>query len=253
MQLLYLEPDKAFPSLGQAMGPQDPVPGLLCAGADLSVPRLLDAYRQGIFPWFSEGQPILWWSPDPRMVLPVQDFRLHRSMRKTLQSWIADGRHEIRIDHDFATVIRACSETRRRHQRGTWIVPEMVDAYLELHRAGHAHSVETWCDGELMGGLYLVNIGRMVFGESMFSRSTDASKFALCALIAFARSHDIPLIDCQQNTGHLASLGAREIPRSQFIDHVQTRTSQPSPRWAFSPQNWACLLSPADAGSRNFS
>jgi leucyl/phenylalanyl-tRNA---protein transferase len=247
MQLAYLEPDEPFPPLGHALGPGSAAPGLLCAGADLSVDRLVEAYSQGIFPWFSEGQPILWWSPDPRMVLRTGAFKLHPSMRKTLKQWtresMQENPHEIRIDHDFAAVIGHCSAMRRKGQRGTWIVPEMVQAYIALHRAGRAHSVEAWCGGELIGGLYCVNLGGMVFGESMFSLQPNASKFALCALVAFCREHALPLIDCQQNTAHLASLGATETPRNHFMQQVSAQLARPFPRWTFAPSMWQHLFS----------
>ena len=241
MPLAYLEPDEPFPPLSQALGPDSPAPGLLCAGADLSVDRLVEAYSKGIFPWFNDDQPILWWSPDPRMVLRTEDFKLHPSMRKTLKQWTRDGQHEIRIDHDFASVIGYCSDMRRKGQRGTWIVPEMVQAYIALHRAGRAHSVETWYEGELIGGLYCVNLGGMVFGESMFSLRPNASKFALCALVAFCREHGLPLIDCQQNTAHLASLGAAEVPRDLFMQKVNVLTTHDTPHWQFSPALWEHL------------
>jgi leucyl/phenylalanyl-tRNA---protein transferase len=241
MPIAFLETDEPFPPLTQALGPDSPAPGLLCAGADLSVDRLVEAYSQGIFPWFSDGQPILWWSPDPRMVLQVDQFKLHPSMRKTIKRWTKDGQHEIRIDHDFASVIRHCAAMPRQRQGGTWIVPEMVEAYIALHRAGRAHCVETWIDGELAGGLYCVNLGQMVFGESMFSLRTDASKFALCALVAFCRANGLAAIDCQQNTRHLASLGAAEMPRAKFMDLVNTALSLPTPSWQFSPAMWTHL------------
>jgi leucyl/phenylalanyl-tRNA--protein transferase len=242
MQLPYLEPHEPFPPAHEALGVGSGAAGLLCAGADLSVPRLQSAYAQGIFPWFSQGQPILWWSPDPRMVLRVENFRLHRSLRKTCERWLREDAWQVRMDHDFEVVIRACANAPREGQRGTWIVPEMVQAYTALHRAGVAHSVETWHEGQLVGGLYLVNLGGMVFGESMFSTRTDASKFALCALVAFCRQHGIRLIDCQQNTVHLASMGAAEVPRTDFLAQVQTAMRQPSPHWYFEPACWQRLL-----------
>lgn len=218
------------------------MPGLLAAGGALDTRSLLDAYGQAIFPWFSEGQPILWWSPDPRMVLETEQFRLHRSLRKTLQRFNADARCEIRIDHDFETVISACSQAPRNGQSGTWIVPAMVQAYGAMHRAGHAHSVETWIDGELVGGLYCVAIGRAVFGESMFAWRTDASKIALAALVSFCRQHGIAMIDCQQNTRHLAALGAHEMPRKRFVEHVASARKEPGPQWQFDPVYWRQLL-----------
>jgi leucyl/phenylalanyl-tRNA---protein transferase len=237
-QLPWLAPGEALPAAASAWGPEDPVPGLLAAGGALDVDSLLGAYRGGIFPWFSEGQPILWWSPDPRMVLDVLRFRLHRSLLQTLRRFTAEPGCEIRFDHDFATVIGACSQVPRAGQSGTWIVPEMIAAYVRLHRAGHAHSVETWIDGRLAGGLYCVNIGRAVFGESMFALRPDASKIALAALVAFSRHHAIAQIDCQQNTAHLASLGAAEVPRSRFVASVARAIELPSPMWEFEPVYW---------------
>jgi len=242
LQLPWLAPGEAVPPAGSAWGPEDPVPGLLAAGGALDVDSLLQAYRGGVFPWFSEGQPILWWSPDPRMTLTVARFRLHRSLVRTLRRFIADARCEIRIDHRFETVIAACSQVPRPGQSGTWIVPEMIEAYLRLHRAGHAHSVETWIDGELAGGLYCVGVGRAVFGESMFALRPDASKIALAALVAFCRHHGIAMIDCQQNTAHLASLGAAEMPRADFVAQVARVRDEAPPAWRFEPLYWSELL-----------
>ena len=201
-------------------------PGLLAAGADLSPARLIDAYRRGIFPWFNEGDPILWWSTDPRMVLFVDEFRISHSLAKRLARTIDDPRIEIRCDSAFDAVIRACA-TPRGGERGTWIVDEMIAAYIELHRRGVAHSVETWIDGALAGGLYGLAIGRMFFGESMFTRVSDASKLAFAHLVAFARSEGIPMLDCQQQTAHLASLGARPIPRADFVEQVAALVDRP--------------------------
>lgn len=242
MNLPWLAPGDTLPPPSEAWGVHDPVPGLLAAGGALDVPTLLDAYRHGIFPWFSDDQPILWWSPDPRMTLAPASFRLHRSLRKVLQAFRNDPRCEIRVDHSFDTVIRACSAAPREGQSGTWIVPPMVEAYGALHRAGHAHSVETWIDGELVGGLYCVAIGRAVFGESMFAHRTDASKIALAALVCLCRRHGVRLIDCQQNTAHLASLGASEMPRERFVAHVARAREEPAPSWQFEPVYWAELL-----------
>jgi len=204
----WLESDSPFPPLQAAM--RDPN-GLLAAGGDLSVPRLLEAYRQGIFPWFGEGDPILWWSPDPRMVLAPEELKVSRSLAKTLRN----KPYEIRFDMAFDEVMAGCAQSRAT-QPGTWITAEMCEAYSRLHRLGHAHSVETWIDGELAGGLYGVAIGAVFFGESMFSRARDASKIALVALVRYCLAAGIRLIDCQMHTGHLASLGARDIPRRQF-------------------------------------
>jgi leucyl/phenylalanyl-tRNA--protein transferase len=234
-----------FPPTHAALGPHSEAPGLLAAGGRLTPWRLEQAYRHGIFPWYSSGQPVLWWSPDPRMVLPVAQFRLHRSLRKTLRHFLAAPGCEIRFDSAFEQVIAACAHTPRDGQRGTWIVPALRRAYADWHRAGAVHSVETWVGGRLVGGLYGVSLGRMFFGESMFSHATDASKIALAALVAFCRAQGIDLIDCQQATGHLASLGAREMPRTAFERHLAlTLGSQGPPRWTYDPAHWAHLLAP---------
>lgn len=240
--LAWLEPGQAFPPVETAWGLQDPAPGLLAAGGVLDVITLVSAYSQGIFPWYSAGQPILWWSTDPRMVLQTNAFRLHRSLRKNIQSLLRAGRLEVRFDHDFERVIRSCAQTPRAGQNGTWILPAMVQAYIRLHQSGVAHSVETWIDGELVGGLYAINLGAMVFGESMFSRQSNASKIAFAALVAFCRAQQISLIDCQQDTAHLASLGAVLIPRQTFVQHVQKTTQLATPSWKFEPIYWQNLL-----------
>ncbi|TNF63471.1 MAG: leucyl/phenylalanyl-tRNA--protein transferase [Burkholderiales bacterium] len=242
--LPWLEPGDPFPPVSSAWGENDPAPGLLAAGGVLDVPTLLSAYARGIFPWFSSGQPVLWWSTDPRTVLNPGSFRLHRSLRKTLRRLLEQQRLEIRFDHDFERVIRACAETPREGQDGTWIVPSMVQAYIRLHRAGAAHSVESWIDGELAGGLYCINLGQAVFGESMFSRQPDASKLALAALVAFCLAHHIELIDCQQDTPHLRSLGAHTISRRSFCHHLEQAIRLPAPRWRFAPVYWDTLLHP---------
>lgn len=214
-----LRHDLSFPPVTQALRSPN---GLLAAGGDLSPMRLLEAYRHGIFPWFSEGDPILWWSPDPRMVLFPDEFRVSHSLHRTLRS----ARHEIRTDSAFEQVMRACAAPRDGHA-GTWIHEEMISAYCALHRMGHAHSVETWMDGELIGGLYGMSIGRMFYGESMFSRKSDASKIALAHLSAQLTRWGFGMIDCQMNTPHLASLGAREIPRSEFVTRLQELINYP--------------------------
>lgn len=213
----------AFPPIERALVEPN---GLLAAGADLSVDRLIAAYRQGIFPWFSFGQPVLWWSPDPRMVLYPRAFRMSRSLRKKRER----GHFEVRFDHDFAAVMAACGEPRQG-QAGTWIVPAMQIAYAQLHAAGYAHSVEIWIDGALAGGLYGVAIGRAFFGESMFSRSTDASKLALAILCEHLDDWGFGLIDCQMETAHLASLGAVPIPRSEFQRQLAGLTPLPAKAW----------------------
>lgn len=189
--------------------------GLLCAGGDLSPERLLAAYRRGIFPWYSGDEPILWWSPDPRMVLFCDELKLSRSLGKSIRN----KGYEVRIDTAFSRVIRACAGPRKG-ETGTWLGKDMLAAYQALHRAGHAHSYETWHGGRLVGGLYGVAIGRMFYGESMFSAETDASKVALVGLVEDLRRRGMPLIDCQQRTPLLASLGGREIPRREFLRRV---------------------------------
>lgn len=240
--LPWVEAGQAFPPVETAWGDADPAPGLLAAGETLDVPTLLQAYSAGIFPWFSLGQPVLWWSPDPRMVLQTRNFKLHRSLRKTLISFRNNPKCEIRFDNAFEQVISTCASKPRAGQPGTWIVPDMVQAYIALHNAGHAHSVETWVNGEIAGGLYCVNLGTMVFGESMFAHQTDASKIALAALVAFCRACGITMIDCQQNTGHLASLGAAEISRAEFALHLSQNVGKAAPIWQFEPVYWNQIL-----------
>ncbi|KPF70368.1 leucyl/phenylalanyl-tRNA--protein transferase [beta proteobacterium AAP99] len=222
------------------IGPDDPLPGasralrrpngLLAAGGDLRTDRLIAAYRNGIFPWYSAGDPILWWSPDPRMVLAVADFKLRASLRKRVRQFQEDSSVSLLLDTDFEAVIRACAEPRDGAS-GTWILPEMQAAYIALHRAGHAHSLELRRGSELIGGLYGVAIGRMFYGESMFTRESDASKTALAGLIQLCRDAEMPWIDCQQQTGHLASLGATPIPRAQFLSGLRELTPAPGPDW----------------------
>jgi len=183
--------------------------GLLAAGGDLSVPRLLEAYRRGVFPWYSAPEPILWWSPDPRMVLHCAELKISRSLAKSVRN----KGYEVRIDTAFERVLAGCAD----REEGTWLGRSMRAAYLQLHRAGYAHSFETWRDDLLVGGLYGVALGRMFFGESMFSRATDASKVALVALVEELGARGFPLIDCQMHTPLLASLGGREIPRRSFL------------------------------------
>ena len=240
--LTRLRHDGDFPPLDAAWGANDPMPGLLAVGGLLDVPTLLKAYCSGVFPWFSEGDPLLWWSPDPRMVLQTANFRLHRSLRKRIQQCLATPGFEVRFNSDFSAVVQACATQSRKGQSGTWIVDEMVQAYTELHAAGHAHSVETWIDGQLVGGLYAVQIGNMVFGESMFSRADDASKIALAALVAFCRHHGIAWIDCQQNTQHLAFMGAAIVSRASFASHVRTAVQGVAPTWKFNPLYWNEVL-----------
>jgi leucyl/phenylalanyl-tRNA--protein transferase len=214
--IAWLEPGAPFPDVAGAM---DAPNGLLAASETVTTASLLAAYPRGIFPWYSEGDPVLWWCPDPRMVLPTAEFRVARSLRKRLAAVARDPAWEIRLDSDFTAVMRACAEPRAG-QEGTWISEEIIGAYGGLARQDMAHSIEVWHDGLLVGGAYGVALGRMFFGESMFSRRTDASKVALATLVALLSQEQVPVIDCQQRTPHLASLGAREMQRSAFCAHV---------------------------------
>ena len=238
----FIHLDSPLPGPESALGPNSAYPGLLAAGQDLSARRLMEAYQQGIFPWYSQGQPILWWSTDPRMVLPVPDFKLHRSLKKTLTKIISRGSLEIKIDQNFDEVVKLCAESKRSGQNGTWIHPEMREAYHDLNQLGNAHSVECWLDGDLVGGLYCVAIGKAVFGESMFSLQSDGSKIALAALVCFCRQHGIPTIDCQQQTPHLQLMGARPITRQLFLKELMVFTQQPTPNWNFLPVYWNHIL-----------
>ncbi|MFZ5722879.1 MAG: leucyl/phenylalanyl-tRNA--protein transferase [Pseudomonadota bacterium] len=229
MALVLLGEDpQDFPPPSDALRDPD---GLLAVGGDLSVPRLLAAYRRGIFPWFSRGDPILWWSPDPRYCLVPADIHVGRSLRRTL----ARAHFRYTFDADFPAVIDACARAPRAGQRGTWITKAMRDAYVDLHRAGHAHSVEAWRGDELAGGLYGVAIGRMFFGESMFSRVDDASKAAFVVFCRHLAHWGFPLLDCQMETAHLARFGAGYLPRPHFLDVVSTATALPAPDWRFDP------------------
>lgn len=226
----WLDEDTPFPDVSTALTEADGAPGLLAAGADLSPQRLLDAYRHGIFPWFSEGQPVLWWSTDPRMVLFTERFTVSHSLKKTLKkihrSIRTDGRWQVRFDSAFKEVMRACAAPRAG-STGTWISGDIMRGYCGLHEQGYAHSSEVWLDGELVGGAYGVCIGRMFYGESMFARITDASKVALAYLVHFLKENGVTMIDCQQETGHLASLGATPIPREEFLRHLRVAIKEP--------------------------
>ncbi|MFM7532009.1 MAG: leucyl/phenylalanyl-tRNA--protein transferase [Rubrivivax sp.] len=251
--IAWLEDDTPLPPTAQALPPGSQAPGLLAAGGGLHPARLEEAYRRGIFPWFSAGQPVLWWSPDPRTVLRTAEFRLSRSLRKTIRRFLATPGCELRFDSAFDRVIQACAGTPRHGQDGTWIVPQMVRAYSAWHRLGRVHSVETWVRGELVGGLYAVAIGRMVYGESMFAHRTDASKIALAALVAFCRAQAVALIDCQQETQHLLSLGAETLPRTAFENHVCVAVDEPGPDdWSYDPSHWSGLaLEPPEPDSKD--
>jgi len=215
------DPPDSFPDVEHAL--EDPE-GLLAVGGDLSIERLLVAYRHGIFPWYQDEQPILWWCPNPRAVLFPPELRISRSLRRRLRR----NEYTVSVDQDFAGVIAGCAAGRE--QPGTWITDDMRHAYLELHRCGHGHSVETWHDGQLVGGLYGVNMGGVFFGESMFARRTDASKIALVRLVALCRELSIELIDCQLASAHLASLGARQITRGEFQGLLRTLVPFPAAR-----------------------
>lgn len=237
----WLTESTHFPPVTQCLKEPN---GLLAAGGELTANRLLEAYRHGIFPWYSPGDPLLWWSPDPRMVLMPDEFKLSDSLLRVLRS----RRFEVRTDTAFEQVMRACAAPRDG-QRGTWIDEDMIAAYCELHQLGYAHSVESWQDGKLVGGLYGVSIGRMFYGESMFSRVSNASKAALAHLCrqlqrwqsdpsTGQRSGSLPpMIDCQMYTPHLASLGARTIVRSEFIARLEELVNcSPVENWSFDPE-----------------
>ena len=215
-----------FPAVERALTEEDGAAGLLAAGGDLSPTRLLAAYQRGIFPWFAEGQPILWWSTDPRMVLFTDHFVISASLKKTLRRIHGDNHWQVRFDSDFEQVVRACAAPRR-DGGGTWINEDIVSGYCGLHRMGYAHSSEVWKNGELVGGAYGVSIGKMFFGESMFARVSDASKIALAHLVAFLKIQGVSMIDCQQETAHLARLGAYPIARSVFLQHLRVAITEP--------------------------
>jgi leucyl/phenylalanyl-tRNA--protein transferase len=223
--LAWLERGDPFPPVERALKNPN---GLLAAGAELSVGRLLEAYRRGIFPWYSDGQPPLWWSPDPPMVLECAALRVSRSLAKSIRN----KGYEVRIDTAFAEVLRGCAEPRK-YEPATWLGADMRIAYARLHEAGYAHSFETWRDGVLVGGLYGVAVGRMFFGESMFSRATDASKVALVNLVQLLVGRGFPLVDCQMHTPLLESLGGREIPRREFLRALAGLVNYPEP-----PMKW---------------
>lgn len=226
---LEADPNSAFPSLDHALVEPD---GLLAAGGDLSLARLINAYKHGIFPWYNKGEPILWWSPDPRCVLFPDNLKISRSLAKTLRK----KPFEIRFDTAFANVINACAAPRD-NQSGTWITQEMFNAYVNMHEQGYAHSIECWLDDELVGGLYGIAIGKMFFGESMFSKVADASKVALVYLCEYLIKHDFKLIDSQVHTNHMESMGAEMIPRREFAALVKkyTATDDVPTRWKFEP------------------
>ena len=233
MNLLWLEPSDSFPNPRTASDSYPDVPGLIAASENLGPEQLKRAYRHGIFPWYSKGQPVLWWSPNPRMILVPQELKISHSLKKSLRQFLINPDYEIRVDFDFQETIMACATQSRQHQNGTWITHAIIQAYTALHANNQAHSVEVFFNNQRIGGLYLVNIGGMVFGESMFSRQANASKIALAALCGFCIDSHISLIDCQQETSHLSSMGGRPIPRNDFLDYIEHAINAKSPVWNF--------------------
>ncbi len=219
MPIYRLPEDAVFPD--PRLADED---GLIAVGGDLSAQRLVAAYQSGIFPWYSEGEPILWFSPNPRMVLHLASYKRSKSLERTVKS----GKYKVRIDTRFEAVIERCAAISRPGQDGTWITDDMKAAYMELHKHGLAHSFETYLDGDLVGGLYGVSIGAAFFGESMFHDKRDASKIAFDRLVSFAQQHRFHLIDAQQPTKHLASLGAKKVPREDFLQQLAETQKQPT-------------------------
>ena len=225
-QIAWLGPHDPFPNPLLEADPDPSVPGLIAVSEQIYPGQLARAYQQGIFPWYSDNQPVLWWSPDPRMVLKPKDFKCSESLRKIIRLFCQDAHSQIAVDADFGAVIRSCATSARKDQDGTWITHEIMDAYTALHEQGNAHSIAVMENGQLMGGLYCVSFGAMVFGESMFSRKTNTSKIALAALSAWCLENGVHMIDCQQETAHLHSLGAAPIPRQIFLEQLQISLNQ---------------------------
>lgn len=235
IELPWLNSPNEFPPTRQALS--EPA-GLLAASSTLDADWLMHCYPKGIFPWYSQGEPVLWWSTSPRAVLYMEQFKLRRSLRKTLSKTAQDPKHSIRMDFDFEQTIRACAQQTRPGQDGTWISEEIIAAYCELHRRGFAHSIEHWYEQTLIGGLYCVSFGGMVYGESMFSRATDASKVAFAYFIAWLKAQNVHIIDCQQATSHLLSLGAVTLSRELFEQEMKLALSKPSLCWKPSTLTW---------------
>lgn len=225
-QITWLGPQDPFPNPLDTPDPDPSVPGLIAVSERIYPGQLNSAYQLGIFPWYSDHQPVLWWSPDPRMVLKPNAFKCSDSLRKCIRLFCQDSQAQIQVDLDFGAVIRACATSERKDQDGTWITHEIMDAYTALYEEGHAHSIAVMEQGNLVGGLYCVSFGRMVFGESMFSRKPGSSKIGLAALSAWCLHKDIAMIDCQQETAHLRSLGAAPIPRKEFLETLQRSVNQ---------------------------
>jgi leucyl/phenylalanyl-tRNA--protein transferase len=225
-QIAWLGPLDPFPNPLLEADPDPSVPGLIAVSEQIYPGQLARAYQQGIFPWYSDNQPILWWSPDPRMVLKPDAFKCSESLQKHIRLFCHNTQSQILVDTDFGAVIRSCATSTRKDQNGTWITHEIIDAYTALHDEGNAHSIAVIEDGQLTGGLYCVAFGGMVFGESMFTRKTNASKIALAALSAWCIMNAVQMIDCQQETAHLLSLGAAPIPRQVFLEQLQISLNQ---------------------------
>ena len=225
-QIRWLGLDDAFPNPFNEEDPDPSIPGLIAISKKIYPGQLSAAYQLGIFPWYSDNQPVLWWSPDPRMVLKPQNFKCSDSLKKSIRYFCNDSHSQIVVDSDFGAVVRACATSKRKEQDGTWITHEIMEAYTQLHEQGHAHSIAVIEQNQLIGGLYCVSFGGMVFGESMFSRQTDASKLALAALCAWCQQHQVAMIDCQQETQHLSSLGAAPISREAFLRQMQISLNQ---------------------------
>lgn len=243
MPVYLLSNDLIFPS--PQLAPQE---GLLAVGGDLSRERLLLAYRTGIFPWYSENEPIMWWSPDPRLVLYPEQLRVSKSLKKIINKSL----FKLTMDQAFDAVINACARSRTEANEGTWIVDEMIVAYCKLHQAGFAHSVEAWQDGKLAGGLYGVSLGRCFFGESMFTRISNASKVAFVALVRYLQELNFDLIDCQVANPHLQSLGATEIPRTRFLAELAQSLKAPTRRGSWTFADASCARnSPLQYSPRN--
>lgn len=229
LPFLELDQPEQFPDPSQALAEPN---GLLAFGGDLSTTRLLAAYRQGIFPWFSEGEPIMWWSPDPRCIFRTSDLKINRSLRRQL----AGKNWHVTVDKAFAQVVHGCAAPRPDGSGTTWIVPSMIEAYVRLHRMGHAHSVEVWDGDQLVGGIYGIAVGKLFCGESMFSRQSGGSKLALIELARLLRERGFPIIDAQVANAHTLGMGAREIPRATYLDVVRRLADMPDPTdtWAAS-------------------
>ena len=234
-QINWLGPNDSFPNPRFEADPDLSVPGLIAVSERIYPGQLSKAYQLGIFPWYSDNQPVLWWSPDPRMVLKPAKFKCSDSLQKIIRQFCQDAQSQILVDADFGSVIRSCATSARKDQDGTWITHEIMDAYTALHEQGHAHSIAVTEGGQIIGGLYCVSFGNMVFGESMFSRKSNASKIALAALTSWCLHIGVDMIDCQQETAHLHSLGATPIPRQAFLEQLQISINQSNIKhsWTF--------------------